>query len=82
MFYVDTARSRFIFLNLVEYPRRMDSFTEDVLKTTNKKMKKKYPVSTKSRDETGWHKHLRKRGKRLANKSTRKIYKNENKNDI
>jgi len=41
-------------------------------------MKKQYPVSEKSRSATGWHKHLRKKGKRLANKSTRKILKNDN----
>jgi len=40
-------------------------------------MKKQYPVSGKSRSETGWHKHLRKDGKRLANKSTRRILKQE-----
>lgn len=38
-------------------------------------MKKIYPTSTKSRSCTGWNKHLKKFGKRLANKSTRKIFK-------
>jgi len=37
-------------------------------------VKKKYPVSKKARSATGWHKHLRKDGKRAANKSTRKIF--------
>lgn len=35
-------------------------------------MKKHPEVSAKSRSATGWHKHLRRYGKRLANKSTRK----------
>lgn len=36
-------------------------------------MKKTYPTSKKARSITGWHKHLRKQGKRWANKSTRKL---------
>jgi len=38
-------------------------------------MKKTYPVSEKARSATGWHKHLRKDGKRVANKSRRKLLK-------
>ena len=37
-------------------------------------MKKTYPVSTKAKE---WAQHLRNWGKRLANKSTRKIFKKE-----
>jgi len=36
-------------------------------------MKKTYPVSTKAKE---WAKHLKPYGKRLANKSTRRIAKN------
>lgn len=35
-------------------------------------MKKHPVVSNKARGMMGFHKHLRKRGKRLANKSTRR----------
>lgn len=35
-------------------------------------MKKTLPTSKKARSATGWHKHLRKVGKRRANKGTRK----------
>jgi len=38
-------------------------------------MKKTYPVSKKSHSATGFWKHLKKYGKRQANKSTRKILK-------
>ncbi len=38
-------------------------------------MKKQYPTSKKSRSATGWHKHLKKEGKRVANKGTRKLSK-------
>lgn len=44
-------------------------------------MKKTYPVSQKAKSLTGYHKHLRKEGKRFANKSTRRILKNESKNE-
>jgi len=37
-------------------------------------MKKTYPISTKARD---WAKHLKPWGKRLANKSTRRLFKKE-----
>jgi len=33
------------------------------------------PVSKKAHSSYGWHKHLRKDGKRRANKATRKILK-------
>lgn len=36
-------------------------------------MKKTLPTSGKARSRTGWHKHLRKDGKRLANRGTRQI---------
>ena len=42
-------------------------------------MKKKYPVSEKAKE---WAKHLRPFGKKLANKSTRKIHKKSAKNLI
>jgi len=42
-------------------------------------MKKKYPVSEKAKE---WKKHLKPYGKRVANKSTRKINKTEVKKDI
>lgn len=35
-------------------------------------MKRQYPTSKKSRALTGYHKHLRKEGKRRANKGTRR----------
>ncbi|MBK7362805.1 MAG: hypothetical protein IPJ01_10955 [Micavibrio sp.] len=41
------------------------------------KMKKKYPTSDKAKE---WKKHLKPYGKRLANKSTRKINKKSGKN--
>lgn len=41
-------------------------------------MKKKYPTSKKARE---WKKHLKPYGKKLANKSTRKINKSKCKND-
>jgi hypothetical protein len=38
-------------------------------------MKKTYPVSNKVRGNIGWHVHLRKEGKRRANKATRRALK-------
>lgn len=38
-------------------------------------MKKQLPTSSKARSRTGWHKHLRKPGKRTANKGTRRALK-------
>lgn len=38
-------------------------------------MKKTLPTSGKSRSYTGWHKHLRKSGKRVANRGTRQALK-------
>lgn len=38
-------------------------------------MKKTLPTSGKGRSITGWHKHLRKEGKRRANKGTRLAFK-------
>ncbi len=38
-------------------------------------MKKTYPTTKKARSATGWHHHLRKPGKRVANKGTRKVTK-------
>lgn len=35
-------------------------------------MKRTLPTVKKARSLTGWHKHLRKPGKRLANKGTRR----------
>lgn len=40
-------------------------------------MKKKYPTSDKAKE---WKKHLKPYGKRMANKSTRKINKKSGKN--
>jgi hypothetical protein len=37
------------------------------------KMKKTYPTSEKAKGGWGYNKHLKKRGKRATNKSTRKI---------
>jgi len=42
-------------------------------------MKKKYPTSDKAKE---WKKHLKPYGKRLANKSTRKINKKSNKDTL
>jgi hypothetical protein len=36
-------------------------------------MKKQYPTTKKARSVTGWHKHLKKQGKRVANRGTRKL---------
>lgn len=36
-------------------------------------MKKHPDTSNKIRGQRGWHKHLRKDGKRMANKATRRI---------
>lgn len=36
-------------------------------------VKKTLPTTQKARSLTGWHKHLRKPGKRVANKGTRKV---------
>ena len=36
-------------------------------------MKKQYETSEKARSSTGWHVHLRKSGKRAANKGTRRL---------
>lgn len=36
-------------------------------------MKRQYPTSAKSRALTGYHQHLRKEGKRRANKATRRL---------
>lgn len=38
---------------------------------------KKIPTSKKARAATGWHKHLKKDGKRRANKGTRIAFKIE-----
>lgn len=38
-------------------------------------MKKTLPTSGKARSATGWRKHLRKLGKRTANKGTRRAFK-------
>jgi hypothetical protein len=35
-------------------------------------MKKQLPTTKKSRSLTGWHKHLRRAGKKMANKGTRR----------
>jgi hypothetical protein len=38
-------------------------------------MKRTIPTTAKARSATGWHKHLRRSGKRKANKGTRKLLK-------
>lgn len=38
-------------------------------------MKKSLPTSRKARSLTGWHKHLRKPGKKVANRGTRRALK-------
>lgn len=38
-------------------------------------MKTTYETSTKARCMTGWHKHLRREGKQMANRATRRIAK-------
>lgn len=38
-------------------------------------MKKQLPTSSKARSLTGWRSHLKKEGKRRANKGTRQAFK-------
>jgi hypothetical protein len=38
-------------------------------------MKRTLPTTKKARSATGWHKHLRRKGKRVANRGTRKMLK-------
>jgi len=44
-------------------------------------MRKQYQTSKKARSYTGWWKHLRKYGKRVANKSSRSLSKLKLKRD-
>lgn len=38
-------------------------------------MKKTLPTSSKARSLCGWHRHLRRTGKKAANKGTRRAFK-------